>query len=295
MKTKPVHTIVVRKSGILYIVISIVMGLLAINGGNNFHYLVAAAILGYMLASGVAGRRNIRRAEVSLSFPDEVYARTSFMLGVKVRNKGRRPIFLIDVRVRDSHVFFPIVQPGETLTKPLALQLTSRGVQDVSDIELSSAYPFDFFTRYWPVSFKGHVIVFPEPIASDNRAGTWLSSPDEYGAIRDKLDAERDVAGVRPYAEGDSMRTIHWKSTARTGRLKSRMYDDSGETGTRVIDLDALLASGKERGLSAASHEISLAIKSGLPIGLKDGDAVWLPSGSRSDKLYMLTNLALYE
>jgi uncharacterized protein (DUF58 family) len=111
----------------------------------------------------------------------------------------------------------------------------------------------------------------------------------------DKLDAERDVAGVRPYAEGDPMRVIHWKSTARTGRLKSRMYDDSGETGTRVIDLDALVAAGKERGLSAASYEISLAIKSGAPIGLKDGDAVWPPSGSRSDKLYMLTSLALYE
>jgi uncharacterized protein (DUF58 family) len=279
----------------IYIAVSIVMGLLAINGGNNFHYLAAAAILGYMLASGVAGRRNIRGAEVSLSFPDEVYARAPFMLGVKVRNKGRAPIFLIDVRVGGSRVFFPIVQPGETLAKPLAFQMDKRGVQEVSDIELSSAYPFDFFTRYWPVPFKGHVIVFPKPVAGDNRAGAWASSPDERGAIRDKLDAERDVAGVRPYAEGDPMRVIHWKSTARTGRLKSRMYDDSGETGTRVIDLDALVAAGKERGLSAASHEISLAVKSGAPIGLKDGGAVLPPSASRSDKLYMLTCLALYE
>jgi uncharacterized protein (DUF58 family) len=279
----------------IYIVVSIVMGLLAINGGNNFHYLAAAALLGYMLASGVAGRRNIRGAEVFLSFPDEVYARAPFLLGVKVHNKGRTPIFLIDIRVGDAHVFFPVIQPGETLAKPLAIQMDKRGVREVSDIELSSAYPFDFFTRYWPVSFKGHVIVFPEPIAGECRVGVWFSSPDERGAIMDKLDAERDVAGVRPYAEGDPMRVIHWKSTARTGRLKSRMYDDSGETGTRLIDLDALVAAGKERGLSAASHEISLALKSGSPIGLKDGDTVWPPSGSRSDKLYMLTSLALYE
>jgi uncharacterized protein (DUF58 family) len=175
------------------------------------------------------------------------------------------------------------------------LRLSGRGVQDVSDIELSSAYPFDFFTRYWPVSFRGHVIVFPEPVAGENRTGVWALSPDERGAVMEKLDAERDVAGVRPYAEGDPMRIIHWKSTARTGRLKSRMYDDSDGAGSRVIDLDAMLAFGKERGLSAASYEISRAIKSGVPIGLKDGDAVWLPSASRSDKLYMLTNLALYE
>jgi uncharacterized protein (DUF58 family) len=279
----------------IYIVVSIVMGLLAINGGNNFHYLAAAVILGYMLASGVAGRGNIRAAEVSLSFPDEIYARVPFMLGVKVHNRGRAPIFLIDVRVGDSRVFFPVVQPGETLAKPLAFRLAGRGVQNVGDIELSSAYPFDFFTRYWPVSFRGQVIAFPEPIAGENRADAWVSSSDEYAAVREKTDAERDAAGVRPYAEGDSMRVIHWKSTARTGRLKSRMYDDSGETGTRVIDLDTLVASGKERGLSAASHEISRAIKSGVPIGLKDGDAVWPPSGARSDKLFMLTNLALYE
>jgi uncharacterized protein (DUF58 family) len=271
------------------------VGLLAINGGSNFHYLAAAAMLGYMLASGAAGRGNIRGAEVSLSFPDEVYARTPFLLGVKVRNGGRTPIFLIDVRVGGSHVFFPAVQPGETLAKQLVLQLPRRGVHDVSDIELSSAYPFDLFTRYRPVPFRGHVIVFPEPIAGENRAGVWVSSPDEYGAARNKLDAERDVAGVRPYAEGDPMRIIHWKSTARTGRLNSRMYDDSGGAEPRVIDLDAMLASGREKGLSAASHEISLAVKSGAPIGLKDGGAVWPSSASRLDKLYMLTNLALYE
>jgi uncharacterized protein (DUF58 family) len=280
----------------IYIVASIVMGLLAVNGGNNFHYLTAAVMLGYMLASGMAGRRNIRGANISLSFPDEIYANVPFLIDVRVHNKGRVPIFLIDVRVGSSNVFFPVVQPGETAVKSASFQLSARGESYVDDIDLSSIYPFDFFTRYWPISFRGRVTAYPEPKAfAWNESGARLSGLEENERSKEKTDAERDVVGVRPYAEGDPMRIIHWKSAARTGRLNSRMYDGSQDAGARVIDLDALVASGLERGLSAASYEISRALKTGTPIGMKDRGSIWPPSESRADKLSMLENLALYE
>jgi hypothetical protein len=63
-----------------------------------------------------------------------------------------------------------------------------------------------------------------------------------------------------------------------------------------MINLDSLVSDlGVEIGLSAASHEISKAIKSGRPIGMTDRGVIWTPSQSRSDKLSMLSGLALYE
>jgi uncharacterized protein (DUF58 family) len=273
------------------------MGVLALNGGNNFHYLAEAAILGYMLSSGIAGYTNIRRAEVSLSFPDEIYARSPFLLNVAVRNKSRVPVYMIDVSVEGERVFFPVIQPGETVSKHIPFTLRSRGINEISGIELSSDYPFNFFTRYWPVSFVGKATAFPAPVdlrADDARV--WLEPEGREGENIADPAAGVDIIGVRPYVEGDPMRMIHWKSSARTGKLNSRLYDGSGRPETRMIDLDSLVSDfGLEAGLSVASHEISRAMRSGFSIGMADRGMIWAPSPSRPDKLSMLSSLALYE
>src|SRR5205814_6712043 len=35
------------------------------------------------------------------------------------------------------------------------------------------------------------------------------------------------VAGIRPYVQGDSVRRVHWKATARTGTVQVKTYDPS--------------------------------------------------------------------
>ncbi|MDR1916565.1 MAG: DUF58 domain-containing protein [Synergistaceae bacterium] len=287
----------IHRSGMIYIAVSIIMGILAINGGNNFHYLAASVILGYMLASGVAGRRNIRNAEVSLSFPDEIYAMTPFMLTVELRNKSSRvPILLLNVKAGDSSVLFHMVQPGEVQRRSVMYSFTSRGEGVISDIELSSVYPFDLFTRYWPTPFKGRAAVFPKPVEGMTNCEVFdMENPEDETAYRQRLCADLDIVGVRPYVEGDPMKLIHWKSTARTGRLNTRVYDEQGSGRERMIDLDALISRGLESGLSAASYIIRLAILSGDPIGMKDGETIYPPSSMRYDKLAMLTRLAFYD
>ena len=286
--------VTIHKSGLLYCVVAIVVSLVAIYGGNNIHYLVAAASLGYFAASGIAGYRNIRGVEVTLAFPDEIYARSKFLAKVSVRSKMRSPAFLISVTAGESRAFFPVVQPGETISKTLELELPSRGIGEIKGIELSSSYPFDFFTRYWPIKYDGRVIVFPKPLSvCIDDAGYWAGCGET--GTRHKLDAERDTVGVRPYLEGDTMRMIHWKSSAKSGRINSRLYDDSGDNEARVIDLDSLVSRGHERGLSIAAYELSRAIITGKPIGMTSRGELWPPSESRIDKLSLLSKLALYE
>ena len=137
--------------------------------------------------------------------------------------------------------------------------------------------------------------VFPALLSASRLEADAWSDEGEGSDSRSRPDADRDTMGVRPYTEGDPMRTIHWKSSAKTGRVNSRLYDDSGGAEARVIDLDALVSRGRETGLSIAACEISRSMKSGLPVGMSSRGTVWLPSESRADKLSMLTALALYE
>lgn len=289
------RVIKVHRSGMVYILVSIVMGILAINGGNNFHYLASASLLGYMLASGIMGRGNICNARLRISFPEEIYADTPFPLTIEISNKNRYvPIFLIDVRVGSQTFFIPVVQAGSQETRSAVISFPYRGLHAIDEIELSSSFPFNLFTRYWPVRQPEAVVVFPKAIS--RRAGSAFSNRErEDGKNKRKLDADSDIVGVRPYIEGDPIRQVHWKSSARTGKLNTRIYDSKDESGETMIDLDELLLLGKEYGLSLASCHLGDSIRSGLPVGMKSRDTVYAVSSLKIDKLSMLTELALYE
>ncbi|MDR3331036.1 MAG: DUF58 domain-containing protein [Synergistaceae bacterium] len=295
--TKRVMT--VRKAGMIYIASTIVMGVLAINGGNNLHYLATAVLLGYMSASGIVGRSNLFGVGVTLTFPDEIYADTPFLLTIEATNNRRfTPVFLIDVRVGGANVFFPVIPPGERRSGAVVIIFSKRGVNYAGEIEVSSVYPFNFFIRYRQMEQEDSVLAFPKP-ANDGSGVLFAVSGDEGEGIRPKsAGLDSDIVGVRPYVEGDPMKRVHWKSSARTGRLNTRVYDDSpggADSSGRILDLDGMTGMGVERGLSIACREISGALESGEAIGMLAGGTVVPASARRADKLSMLARLAVYD
>ncbi|MDR2137477.1 MAG: hypothetical protein LBO68_04230, partial [Synergistaceae bacterium] len=208
-----------RRAGTVYIGISIFLGVVAVNSSNNLLYLVTAVLLGYMLASGLAGRSNIRNAQVSVSFAEEIYAQIPCVLTVRIANKSRFvPLFLIDATLEEERgrVFFPVVQPRQSMSRTFFTTFPSRGRHPVGEIELSSVYPFNFFVRYWPVESTATATVFPYPLPGGEENLFARPGGEEEAEIADQARArslaEADMVGVRPYAEGDSMKRIHWKS-----------------------------------------------------------------------------------
>jgi uncharacterized protein (DUF58 family) len=290
----------VRSTGLVYIFMTVIMGVLAINGGNNLHYLATAVLLGYMSASGVAGRSNLLGVEVSLSFPDEIYAGSPFLLTVDVTNTRRyASVFLIDVKVGGTNLFFPVIQPGECKSGSIVFSFPSRGYNFAGKIEVSSVYPFNFFTRYRQMDQESGIIVFPKKALPNEEAMFVNTDDDDDRPPALQTQQEADIVGVRPYAEGDQMKHVHWKSSARTGRLNTKLYDgspdDGGHKSGGILDLDGLEQYGLERALSIASREISDSLRSGGAIGIAGGGTLQPLTTSKSGKLSMLAWLALYE
>ncbi|MDR2179136.1 MAG: DUF58 domain-containing protein [Synergistaceae bacterium] len=282
----------------VYIVISILLGVVAINSANNLLYLVTAVLLGYMLASGLAGRGNIRNAQVSVFFPDEIYAQVPCAAVVQVTNKSRFvPLFLIEVALekRGGRVFFPVIQPGKSERLAFFTTFPSRGRHRVEDIELSSVYPFNFFVRYWPVDFETSATVFPCPLRCDLTLVFVPRDPKNHQGEDAASEEETDIVGVRPYVEGDPMKRIHWKSSARTGKLQTRLYDGTSGQRGRVIDLDRLVEGDLERGLSMAAYAVVESMKSRLPVGLRSRGKIIPPAANFAHNKDLMTRLALYE
>jgi uncharacterized protein (DUF58 family) len=100
---------------------------------------------------------------------------------------------------------------------------------------LESGDLFGLHRRYKVVTEPHFVMVYPTVIPL---SGYDLSSRRPIGEIRMAHRLFEDptrLAGVREYQRGDSFNRIHWKATASTGKLHSRIYDPSTVAGATII------------------------------------------------------------
>jgi uncharacterized protein (DUF58 family) len=110
-----------------------------------------------------------------------------------------------------------------------------RGYYQVGPLMLESGDLFGLHRRYKVVTEPHFVMVYPKVIPL---FGYDLSSRRPIGEIRMAHRLFEDptrLAGVREYQRGDSFNRIHWKATASTGKLHSRIYDPSTVAGATII------------------------------------------------------------
>lgn len=76
----------VTRAGLVYIVIAVVIGIAAINTGNNLLYIVVAALLSAILVSGVASALVLRHLQLDVHVPEHVFAGRPVLARVLLRN-----------------------------------------------------------------------------------------------------------------------------------------------------------------------------------------------------------------
>lgn len=101
-----------------------------------------------------------------------------------------------------------------------------RGVFKVGPFYLYGGDPFGFYKSWAKREEYSELTVLPCPVAFSCRrpASTSLLKQDEVGTI--PLDGDStEFMGVREYVEGEPLRRVHWRTSARMGRLISRQYE----------------------------------------------------------------------
>ncbi len=123
------------------------------------------------------------------------------------------------------------------VTRRYTLRCARRGHFFLGPTTVRSGDLFGLFTRELHIGRDHSVTVYPR-ILPVVHAG--IDSQAPYGSIRTRRHILQDITrpmGTREYVAGDSLRHIHWKSTARLGRLQTRIYDAS-TTPNYIIFLD---------------------------------------------------------
>jgi uncharacterized protein (DUF58 family) len=93
----------VTRVGVIYVVAVLVIGIAALNTGNNLLYIIVAAMLAAVLVSGFASAAVVRGLEVELRLPEHVFAGELFSGAIVLRTRRRwMPAFSISVLALDK-------------------------------------------------------------------------------------------------------------------------------------------------------------------------------------------------
>jgi len=111
-----------------------------------------------------------------------------------------------------------------------------RGYFTFGPVKISSGDMFGFFTRYKEIDTRDYLMVYPKIVPLEKLG---IPSRQPLGEIRTRNHLFQDpvlTMGIREYQYGDSLKSIHWKSTARTGRLQTKIFEP-----TTTIDMGIFL------------------------------------------------------
>ncbi|MEX2091998.1 MAG: DUF58 domain-containing protein [Pirellulales bacterium] len=115
------------------------------------------------------------------------------------------------------------------------LKCNCRGYYQLGPLVAETGDVFGLYRRYRILSEPSFVLVYPDVIPL---AGFDIASRRPIGEVRMSHRLFEDptrIAGVRGYQPGDPFNRIHWRATARTGELHSKIYEPSTVAGATIL------------------------------------------------------------
>ena len=120
---------------------------------------------------------------------------------------------------------------GEATTMCYTVTFLMRGYYQLGPMQLETGDVFGLHRRFRVAGEPHFALVRPKVLPLQ---GYNLASRRPMGEIRVVHRLFEDptrLAGVRPYQQGDPLNRIHWRATARTGQIHSRVYETSRVAG----------------------------------------------------------------
>jgi uncharacterized protein (DUF58 family) len=209
---------------------------------------------------------------------DRVVAGSDVTANLVIVNQSSRISLpgLIDVPVGEGLVeaHIPLLLGGAEHRQELTIAAHRRGVITVGPMTIGRGDPVGILRRElsWPQVEQIYVHPVTVPIPSTS-AG--LIKDLEGSPTRDIVDSDLSFHAIRHYAPGDSRRHIHWKSTAKTGELMVRQYEETRRASIAIVlDLNTEEYADDDEFEMTVSAAASLAVQ-----GVRDGREV-IVSGS---------------
>jgi uncharacterized protein (DUF58 family) len=230
-------------------------------------------LLGLLILSRLLARNWIKHVSAARAcdrFAAEVG--DSVAVEIQVRNAGWLPVpwlMLEDLlpakalqesrqrlRVKKKRMKIVMLRGQGSTTLNYQVEFKLRGYYQLGPLVLESGDLFGLHRRYRVGTEPHFVLVYPRIVPLE---GYELATRRPIGEVRLTHRLFEDptrIAGVRDYEAGDPMNRVHWRATARTGMLHSKIYEPSTIAGATLL-LDFHQAGYHQRG---EPHRSELAV-----------------------------------
>lgn len=251
------------KEGLAFIALSLFVGFAAINRGNNLLYLTFGIMMSFVAASGILSTINLSGIEAKIRPQGDVFALTPARLKFSLVNtKSLIPSYSLNFEIDEKKAFIPYLPPGVESTASLKHLFGERGWNKMPEAVLSTRFPFGFFRKWIKIDLGNEeILVFPKVDATSAGNETLEERPE--GAESEMSGFGYDLRSIKEFRHGDNPRLIHWKTTAKTGRLMVREMEEE-KVKRAVIEFRP------ERDKTRLEHQIS-RLASLLVALLKEG------------------------
>ncbi len=281
------------RSGTLYILLTIVMGGVAVNAANNLLYIAVAALLALMSVSGILAYVNIRGLAAVVRPPDEIFAGRPVGLTVDIRNQKRHfPSLLIMVGAPTAGHPVLLIPPGGSAPIRIEKVFDRRGRQPLGELMLLSPFPFGLILRGGSFDPGITCLVYPAPIAIPWQMVSETEQRGE-GTTINLAGMGGDHRGLRDYLPGDSLSRIHWKGWLRHRRLLTREFDAEGGPPV-VLRYEAMPGPGNEERLGQLAWLVRTELRRDRAVGLRLPGMSFPPGSGSGHRRRLLTALALH-
>jgi uncharacterized protein (DUF58 family) len=202
--------------------------------GINLVLVVAYLLILLWGLNWLAARRALHGAMARRKVRGPIFAGTPMSWEVNAAVVGRRPVTgweVVDEGPDHALRWFLLnVVPGQQVRLRREVTFPRRGPYVCQPLRAVSSFPFGLVRQ--EVAFGGEERVTVLPRLGEIHVGRlrrWLmqsARPDERARrTRRRLASEAEFHGLRQFRPGDSPRWIHWRTTARTGELVVREFD----------------------------------------------------------------------
>jgi uncharacterized protein (DUF58 family) len=280
------------------------LGVAALNTGNNSLYLLLALVLGAFVASGAFSRHTLSRIRVRLLAPSEVFAGAAVGVQLEVTNASSWvPAAQVACRLLGlpGRAVLGRIPPRGTALASFPTVFPRRGRQTLPDVQVEVRLPLGFFVKSVRWRQQADVLVYPRRVRVGMVRFAGLARHEEATAPgRGRRGGE--VEQLRGFHPGDDRRDIHWKQTARQQRLivverRERSLPSHYLALDRQLPRrndDVLLLRFEDLVSEVASSALE-QLHRGEPVGLIIGGTMTAPGSGSAHARRLLEQLALVQ
>jgi len=210
----------------------------------GFFAYVVYTLVGVLVVSHLMGQFALDRVELERHC-NRVHARIGddATITVEVRNRKALPVpwlimeDLIPERLDavGERALAALLLPLQRRTLKYRVLCRHRGYHQLGPTLLESGDFFGLVRRFRSGMQRNFVTVYPR-VVPIGHWGIRTRRPIGEVLVRQRLHEDPTrMAGVRHYQRGDPLNRIHWKATAKTGALHSRIYEHSTLIGANIV------------------------------------------------------------